>query len=159
MSNKGYNLEKQRQSYICRGVKARHNAVENGSKRIQFRVADFKKSSKLKQNLSREKGLGNGLGFVVLVLIVFALVGIFTGKENQLTFTGLLRFLETCPEISMDWLNWAQYSLGDWGILNGLRDLLMMLIDTVNVVAFIGQSAFQLVLYVLWFLKFLFFGV
>lgn len=159
MSNKGYNLEKQRQSYIRRVVKARHNAVENGSKRIQFRVADSKKSSKLKQNLSTEKGLGNGLGFVVLVLIVFALVGIFTGKENQLTFTGLLRFLETCPEISMDWLNWAQFSLGDWGILNGLRDLLMMLIDTVNVLAFIGQSAFQLILYVLWFLKFLFFGV
>ena len=91
----------------------------------------------------------NVLSLVFLILMITMVFGFLTSKEPK-TFYGLLQMLEATPAIPLDFLNWTALSLGDWGVFNVFRDLLMFGIDIINVCAFLCTGLAQLLLYILY---------
>ena len=107
-------------------------------------------------------GRGANVGGILIILfVILLLVNIlssFLGTPDR-TVLGLLTSMQNVPEINLDFLNWSEVALGDWGIFNWFRDFVGYFIDIVSVVGFLGGSLINGVLFIVWFLKWVLFGI
>ena len=98
------------------------------------------------------------LGIIFLIIVVSLLIQRFNGKSDSIpSFTSLFNFLSdfqapaTIPYISL-----VGNDLGDWGILNGIRDFFATIIGTLNITIFFINGLGSVVQYIVVFFRWLF---
>lgn len=94
--------------------------------------------------------------FIFLVLFV-AMVVKTAGGKSPISFTGLLEYLSS---INRPFVNFAisDYTItADWGLINGLRDIINVIMSVVGVAVFIGKSLVNSFAYLFQILGFLLF--
>lgn len=108
-----------------------------------------------KQDISSRSSSFGIFGLIFLVLLALGVISVLK-EDNIVSFKGLLDFLANAPQIDLSFLDWSAINLGDWGAFNWLRDFFNIFISAINVVVFVGTMAVQLIMYFLYFLKFIF---
>lgn len=119
------------------------------------RKAELKRLQDRKIRVHRFDSTLGVFKIVFAILLGIAVISVLLGKPI-VTFSSFLEFLQTCPQIPLDWLDWSALTLGDWGIFNVFRNFIMMNISFVNFLAFISTALLNFVTMVLWFFKWLF---
>ncbi len=110
---------------------------------------------------SRSFGEKLGSGFGVFGLIVGILLSVSLIKSlvggTPVTFGGLLEYLSSAPSIDMSLKSFNVIkSLGDWGPFNFLAIFFNYFITIFNVLIFAFKGIGQVIVYVVWFVRFLF---
>lgn len=108
---------------------------------------------------SSTRGLGmKALTFVFyvffLVLFIVAFYRFTVGMPIP-TFTGLLNFIQTCPNVTLD-PHFIGTISADWGIFNFLRDFINTLTTILGVGMYACSSVTQVIILVAWFLAWAF---
>lgn len=125
----------------------------------------YKREQRRISNSSSESGASSSsiFGVIFIILFLFAFVASVSGREVPVTFTGLLNALADAPSIdTTKILNFtdSMYIFSDWGSFDFLREFLNNYIIPLCVVAiYFCVSIAQLVMYLVWFVKFIFTGV
>lgn len=96
-------------------------------------------------------GVKGILGLVFGILIFVTLVRVAMGSSNFPTFTAFLEMLTTVPEVSIPFVNTASLALPGW------LSWLAVLIEPINIGIFFINAVGNLVVYILYFAKWLFF--
>lgn len=75
-------------------------------------------------------------------------------ESPPLTFDWFLSVIQNVPQLSFDWLNFTEVSMGDWGIFNELRDAIFVLWNVLaKPVFFLGQCLVNIVGFIGYFLQ------
>lgn len=129
---------------------------------ISTTTVDDNGNSFTRTRTSRSVGekIGSGLGvfsLVVGVLLAVSLIRSLMGS-NPVTFGGLLEYLSNAPSINMSLNSFEVIApFGDWGAFNFLSTFFNYFITIFNVLIFAFKGLGQVVVYVVYFVKFLFF--
>ena len=94
---------------------------------------------------SSEKRLGV-FNLIILVLMIFAVFAVLNNRE-LLTFKGLLQFLQTCPQIDLDFLSIPT---------NSTFPLLNFFGNAINAVTFVLKCSLNAIMVFIWLLRELF---
>ena len=132
----------------------------------QYRRSQFKDYQRT-HAYSGTTGASNVGGFFPLIFVIlclFAFVSAFMGRETTVTFRGLLSSIANAPTIDMSTvIDFASkmYITEDWTVaFNWLRDFLNSFVMPILSVAFyFCVSVAQLLLFLIWAIKFLLTGV
>ena len=130
-------------------------------KRSQFK--EYQRS----HSYSGDTGASNVGGLfplIFVILFLFAFVSSVMGRESTVTFRGLLDSLANAPTIDMSTIiDFASkmYITDDWTVaFNWLRDFLnSFVMPIISVAIYFCVSVAQLLLFLIWAIKFLFTGV
>lgn len=115
-------------------------------------VEDLNTGDKIVGSVDEQKGVGvkGILGLVFGILLFVTLVRVAMGSVNFPTFTGFLEMLTTVPEVSVPFLSTTSITLPGWA------SFLDVLIAPINVSIFFINTVGNLVLYIVYFAKWLF---
>lgn len=97
------------------------------------------------------------LKYFLFAILLSVILKFLQGNSTVPTFTSLLSTLQDIPDISIPFLNFQPTVLGDWGILNALRDFFASLISLIDVVIFFFNGIINVVFYVSFLFKWLFY--
>ncbi len=149
-------------------------ATQRTRAQIRTEKRDLKVAMKNYRNLQQSSGTSKrvsdsvlndmiyGLGKVVMVwLLLFAMISALTGREQNLTFSGLLNALSNAPTIDIASIFKDMNNLyidSDWSdLFNWLRDFLnQFVMPIISVVVYYCLCFAQLAVYLIWFIGFLF---
>ena len=98
------------------------------------------------------------VGIIFLMVVVSMLIQRFNGKTDSVpSFTSLFTFLSDfeAPTV-IPYISLVGNDLGDWGILNGIRDFFATLIGTLNITIFFINGLGSVVQYIVVFFRWLF---
>mgnify|MGYP004601465091 CR=1 FL=1 len=98
------------------------------------------------------------LGIIFLMIVVSLLIQRFNGKSDSIpSFTSLFNFLsEFQAPATIPYISLVGNNLGDWGILNGIRDFFSTIIGTLNITIFFINGLGSVVQYIVVFFRWLF---
>lgn len=115
-------------------------------------VENLNTGDKIVGSVDEQKGVGvkGILGLVFGILLFVTLVRVSMGSANFPTFTGFLEMLTTVPEVSIPFVNTASLSLPGW------LSWLSVLIEPINIGIFFINAVGNLVVYIVYFAKWLF---
>lgn len=108
--------------------------------------------------LNRRELVSTGKSFVAIllaVLLLVLLIRVMNGSSIP-TFTSFLELLSSAPTVKVPFLSTVGTALGDWGVFNFLRDFIAFFNNIVNVLVFLFNGLANLVVYVVWFVRWLF---
>lgn len=132
----------------------------------QYRRTQFKEYQRAHSysGVTGASNVGGLFPLIFVILCLFAFVGAFMGREETVTFRGLLNSLSSAPTIDMSSIvDFASklYITEDWGVaFNWFRDFLNnFFMPIVGVAIYFSVSVAQLLLFLVWAIKFLFTGV
>lgn len=132
----------------------------------QYRRSQFKEYQRTHSynGVTGASNVGGLFPLIFVILCLFAFVGAFMGREDTVTFRGLLNSISSAPTIDMSTIvDFASkmHIEDDWGVaFNWFRDFLNnFLMPIVGVVIYFSVSVAQLLLFLIWAIKFLFTGV
>lgn len=149
-------------------------ATQRTRAQIRTEKRDLKVAMENYRNLQQSSGISKrvsdsvlndmiyGLGKVVMVwLLLFAMISALTGREQNLTFSGLLNALSNAPTIDIASIFKDMNNLyidSDWSdLFNWLRDFLnQFVMPIISVVVYYCLCFSQLAVYLIWFVGFLF---
>lgn len=94
---------------------------------------------------------------IFLVLFIYAYFSyVRTGKLDTISFSGLLEYLSTVPDISTTF-NLVNISIGgDWGMFDFLRDFFNFFCNCFNVLCSVSGFIWQGLIFIIWCIRFLF---
>lgn len=99
---------------------------------------------------------GNLLGLIAGILLAVSLIKSLMGS-NPITFGGLLETLASAPSVDMSMTSFDVIAPLQWeGVLSGLAGFFNIFITIFNVLIFAFKGLGQVVVYVVWFVKFIF---
>lgn len=101
---------------------------------------------------SSNKTLGI-IGVLFLILFIIALFRVLLGSEH-LSFAGFLESLTTAPNIEISTSVIDFTILGNWGVFDFARVLVNSLISVVNILAYLAGLLYNLLLTLVWCIKF-----
>lgn len=109
------------------------------------------------RSLGEKLSFGFGVfGLIVGILLSVSLIKSLVGG-TPVTFGGLLEYLSTAPSIDMTLSSFNVIKpLGDWGTFNFLSNFFNYFITIFNVLIFAFKGIGQVIVYVVWFVRFLF---
>ena len=132
----------------------------------QYRRAQFKEYQRTHSynGVTGASNVGGLFPLIFVILCLFAFVGAFMGREDTVTFRGFLNSISSAPTIDMSSIvDFASkmYITEDWTVaFNWLRDFLNSFVMPILSVAFyFCVSVAQLLLFLIWAIKFLLTGV
>lgn len=132
----------------------------------QYRRSQFKEyqRSHSYNGTTGASNVGGLFPLIFVILFVFAFVSSFMGRETTVTFRGLLSSFSNAPTIDMSTIiDFASnlYITDDWTVaFNWLRDFLNnFIMPIVGVAIYFSVSVAQLLLFLVWAIKFLLTGV
>lgn len=97
------------------------------------------------------------LGFVLLLCLVSMLIQRFQGGDGIPSFQSLFNFLSGWkPPLQIPFLSFNSFTSEDWGILNFIKDLFVMLAQVLNVLVFFFNGLVTVISYVVVFFQWLF---
>lgn len=98
------------------------------------------------------------LGIIFLIVVVSLLIQRFNGKSDSVpSFISLFNFLsEFQAPATIPYISLVGNDLGDWGILNGIRDFFATIIGTLNITIFFINGLGSVVQYIVVFFRWLF---
>lgn len=110
------------------------------------------------QKRDRTNGSSAGIfGFILIILIVFALLAEFRGTEQTLSFYGLLEFFSNAPVVSTDWItSFSELTIDEWVGFEWLREFILNLKGIVEILLFACNGLVQLALYIIYFVRLFF---
>lgn len=128
---------------------------------ISTTTIDDKGNSFTRTKTSRSVGekLGTGLGILGLIVGVLFSVSLIKSLMggSSVTFGGLLEYLANAPSIDMSLNSFEVIApLGDWGIFNFLSTFFNYFITIFNVLIFVFKGLYQVLVYIVYFIRFLF---
>lgn len=92
------------------------------------------------------------LGIILSIALIKSLLG-----SNPITFGGFLEMLASAPSVDMTLKSFEVIpALGDWGAFNFLSTFFNYFITTLNVMIFVFKGVIQVVIYIVWFIRFIF---
>ena len=94
--------------------------------------------------------------YFLFIILLSVILKYLQGNSTIPTFTSLLSTLQEIPDISIPFLNFQATVLGDWGILNPLRDFFGSLISLIDVVIFFFNGIINVIFYISFIFKWLF---
>lgn len=96
-------------------------------------------------------------GIILLLCIVSMLIQRFQGGEGIPSFQSLFNFLSGWnPPLQIPFLTFNSFTSQDWGILNFIKDLFVMLAQVLNVLVFFFNGLVTVISYVVVFFQWLF---
>lgn len=132
----------------------------------QYRRAQFKEYQRTHSynGVTGASNVGGLFPLIFVILFLFAFVGALMGREDTVTFRGFLNSLSSAPTIDMSTIiDFASkmYITDDWTVaFNWLRDFLNnFVMPILSVAIYFCVSVAQLLLFLIWVIKFLFSGV
>lgn len=132
----------------------------------QYRRSQFKDYQRTHaySGVTGASNVGVLFPLIFVILFLFAFVSSFMGRETTVTFRGLLDSLANAPTIDMSTIiDFASrmYITDDWTVaFNWLRDFLNnFVMPILSVAIYFCVSVAQLLLFLIWAIKFLFTGV
>ena len=132
----------------------------------QYRRAQFKEYQRTHSynGVTGASNVGGLFPLIFVILCLFAFVGAFMGREDTVTFRGFLNSISSAPTIDMSSIvDFASkmYITEDWTVaFNWLRDFLnSFVMPILSVAIYFCVSVAQLLLFLVWAIKFLFTGV
>ena len=132
----------------------------------QYRRSQFKDYQRIHaySGVTGASNIGGLFPVIFVILFLFAFVSSIMGRETTVTFRGLLDSLANAPTIDMSIIiDFASkmYITDDWTVaFNWLRDFLnSFVMPILSVVFYFCVSVAQLLLFLIWTIKFLFTGV
>lgn len=132
----------------------------------QYRRSQFKEyqRSHAYYGDTEASNVGGLFPLIFVILFIFAFVSALMGRETTVTFRGLLESFANAPTIDMSTIiDFASnmYITEDWTVaFNWLRDFLNnFVMPIISVVIYFCVSVAQLLLFLVWAIKFLFTGV
>lgn len=98
------------------------------------------------------------VGIIFLMVVVSMLIQRFNGKNDSVpSFTSLFTFLSDFEApVVIPYISLVGNDLGDWGILNGIRDFFATIIGTLNITIFFINGLGSVVQYIVVFFRWLF---
>lgn len=114
-------------------------------------------TTKTSRSMKEKISIGGGLfGLIAGILLAVSLIKSLLGA-NPITFGALLETLASAPSVNMSMTSFDVISPLQWeGIFAGLAGFLNIFITIFNVLIFAFKGISQVILYVVWFLRFLF---
>ena len=107
--------------------------------------------------------IGSTIGLLFTILILVNTWLVLSGSSEFRGLEWLLNVMSNAPSIPTGWLeSWASASIdaSSWGAFSGIANFINRLSDFVNVVAFLGTGAINILLFVLYFVgSFLYLGI
>ena len=133
------------------------------SKRTTVSITSVDKSGNSFTRTQTTRSFGEKLGscFGVFCLIVGILLSVclirFLVGGTPVTFGGLLEYLSSAPSIDMSMTSFNAISPLQWdGVLSGLASFFNFFITIFNVLIYAFKGVGQVVVYIIYFVKFLF---
>ena len=125
-------------------------------------INDSEISKVEKSTISRDTGSYDstrGLGmqaltfvFYIFFLVIFTVAFYrFTAGLPVPTFTGLLNFIQTCPNVTLD-PHFIGTITADWGVFNFFRDFINTLTTILGVGMYGASCITQVILLIAWFI-------
>ncbi len=97
------------------------------------------------------------VGIILLLCIVSMLIQRFQGGDGIPSFQSLFKFLSGWnPPFQIPFLSFNSFTSQDWGILNFIKDLFVMLAQVLNVLVFFFNGLVTVISYVVVFFQWLF---
>ena len=97
------------------------------------------------------------VGIIFLLCIVSMLIQRFQGGDGIPSFQSLFHFLSGWnPPLQIPFLSFNSFTSQDWGILNFIKDLFVMLAQVLNVLVFFFNGVVTVISYVVVFFQWLF---
>lgn len=97
------------------------------------------------------------VGIILLLCIVSMLIQRFQGGDGIPSFQSLFNFLSGWnPPLQIPFLSFNSFTSQDWGILNFIKDLFVMLAQVLNVLVFFFNGVVTVISYVVVFFQWLF---
>lgn len=97
------------------------------------------------------------VGIILLLCIVSMLIQRFQGGDGIPSFQSLFNFLSGWnPPLQIPFLSFNSFTSQDWGILNFIKDLFVMLAQVLNVLLFFFNGVVTVISYVVVFFQWLF---
>lgn len=95
--------------------------------------------------------------FKILILLIFAvsLIRVLSNSE-VVTLRGLLQLLSDSPTIPLDWIKYTNLSVSWGGLLKPIATFINTIMDVVSFALFISVAAANVVLYAIYFVRWLF---
>lgn len=95
--------------------------------------------------------------FKILILLVFAvsLIRVLSNSE-VVTLRGLLQLLSDSPTIPLDWIKYTNLSVSWGGLLKPIATFINTMMDVFSFALFISVAAANVVLYAIYFVRWLF---
>ena len=114
-------------------------------------------STRSSRSVGEKVGSGLGIfGLIVGILLSVSLIKSLMGG-SPVTFGGLLEYLSNAPTINMSLKSFEVIApLGDWGVFNFLATFFNYFITIFNVLIFAFKGLGQVIVYVVYFVRFLF---
>lgn len=132
----------------------------------QYRRSQFKDYQRTHSysGVTGASNVGGLFPLIFVILFLFAFVSSVMGRETTVTFRGLLSSFENAPTIDMSSIvDFASkmYITDDWTVaFNWLRDFLNnFVMPILSVAIYFSVSVAQLLLFLIWAIKFLLTGV
>ena len=132
----------------------------------QYRRSQFKEYQRTHSysGTTEASNVGGLFPLIFVILFLFAFASSLMGRETTVTFRGLLDSLANAPTIDMSTIiDFASrmYITDDWTVaFNWLRDFLNnFVMPILSVAIYFCVSVAQLLLFLIWAIKFLFTGV
>lgn len=99
---------------------------------------------------------GNVFCFVFFLILSFCLIRVLLNLQ-PVTLTGFLNFLQSAPNINMTMTTFETFpSIAETGVLLYIYRFFNLFIGVANILVYAFKGLAQLVLYVVWFVRFLF---
>lgn len=113
--------------------------------------------TKTSRSVGEKLGAGLGIfGLIVGILLSVSLIKSLMGG-SPVTFGGLLEYLSNAPTINMSLKSFEVIApLGDWGAFNFLSTFFNYFITIFNVLIFAFKGLGQVIVYIVYFVRFLF---
>ncbi len=122
-------------------------------------VTQKKPKEKIDSNVS-SNDVRQGFNVLSLVLGLVLVVSLFKTLLGNgfITFGGLLSSVADAPSVSMSmtWFDSLEI-VSDWGAFNFIRDFFNMATGFYSVIEFCARGLLQVIIYVIWVAKFIFF--
>lgn len=101
------------------------------------------------------------LNIILTIFIVLFVINFFRSIVDgvPLTFGAFLETLETVPSVSLDLAIPSLAGAGDWGLFEFLRTFLNSIIGILNIGIFFTSNIINLLLILIWVLRFFFLPV
>lgn len=105
-----------------------------------------------------DKGKGANIILSVLVILfcgvlIFSIIKIVFGGQ-MFTLGGFLDFVSHSPQLNVTFVEYFSIG-GDWGIVDGLRKFLNIIMSVLNYGVWFGRQAINTIIYCFYFLRFL----
>lgn len=113
------------------------------------------KSSKFKTRVINGSGVFSFFKILILLIFAISLIRVLSNSE-VVTLRGLLQLLSDSPTIPLDWIKYTNLSVSWGGLLKPIATFVNTLMDVFSFALFISVAAANVVLYAIYFLRWLF---